>query len=112
MFKARVAFGAIADDIAEKKTTATGRPSVMFVGLENVAPKPPARPTAQPKSVMPKMGIRTILADGKQGRNQSTLLRRTRLIDSLGHEEVAELGDMDPEEGQLDDEEDEITQKL
>jgi len=60
----RLAFGEIAADIAEKNTTATGRPSTMFVGLLKTDPKPPADPTAQPNRTTPKIGIRTILGGG------------------------------------------------
>jgi hypothetical protein len=56
-----VAFGAIAEDMAEKKTTETCLPSVIFVDLEKVGPNPPADPTAHPKSTMKKIGIKMIL---------------------------------------------------
>lgn len=59
-FKARVAFGPIALENADMKTTPAGRPSRILVGLEKTGPKPCARPTAQPKRAKPKMGMTTI----------------------------------------------------
>lgn len=50
MLSARVAFGAIAEVIAEKKTTASG----VELGLlpwEKIGPNPCARPTAHPTEV-------------------------------------------------------------
>jgi len=76
----RLAFGEIAADIAEKNTTATGRPSTMFVGLLKTDPKPPADPTAQPNRTTPKIGIRTILGGGMNGsvrfrKSEKTVIR-------------------------------------
>ena len=47
MFKARVAFGAMAEVIAEKNSTATGVVVVSFPWL-NMGPNPCAVPTAHP----------------------------------------------------------------
>ena len=52
-----VAFGAIALLIAVKKTTGTGIPEVIRVGLLKIGPKPLADPTAQPNIAIPKIGM-------------------------------------------------------
>lgn len=60
MFKASVALGPIAVVTHWKKTTTTGVPSVMRVGLEKVGPKPFAATRAQMNSVKPKIGMMNV----------------------------------------------------
>jgi len=50
---------------ADMKTTPTGRPSLMSVGLVNTGPKPCALATAQENRVIPKMGCSGESQDGE-----------------------------------------------
>jgi hypothetical protein len=101
LFKARVALGAIADDMAPKKTTTGDTPVVIFVGLSMMGPKPLAFPTAQPNRVIPKMGMTTILIM-KRYRNLAMLTGQRDSKPIFCHLR-------DPKQGQLNDVEDKET---